>query len=52
MTVYLVHEFSDYGLSDLEYSKVFTSLEKAEEYSESMAEKLGYALDISQIELV
>jgi len=52
MKVYLVHEIEDYGLSNLELSKVFTTLEKAVEYSEECRKTKGWVLDIIELELV
>lgn len=51
MKVYLVYEFIDYGLWDMEKSKIFSTLEKAEAYSNSFVETYGYALDISEMEI-
>jgi len=51
MKVYIVYEFSDYGLWDMENSKVFSTLEKAEAYSNEYRERVGYGLDISEMEV-
>ena len=51
MKVYIVYEFSDYGLWDMKEGKVFSTLEAAEVYSNEYAKKWGYNLDISEWEV-
>ena len=48
MKVYIVYEFSDYGLWDMSEGKVFATLEAAKAYSDEYKKRLGYELDISE----
>jgi hypothetical protein len=48
MKVYIVYEFSDYGLLDMSNGKIFATLEAAKVYSDEYLERVGYGLDISE----
>lgn len=51
MKIYITHEISDYGLSDMSYTKGFISREAAEKYSDKCYEDNGWHLDIMEIEI-
>ena len=46
MIIYLVGEYSDYGLFDMSDAKAFKSYEDAKAYAESL---YGYHLDIIEL---
>jgi hypothetical protein len=49
MNIYITHEISDYGLSDLSNTKAFISREFAKEYCDKCYEDYGWHLDIMEI---
>jgi hypothetical protein len=51
MKIYITHEISDYGLSDMTYTKAFTTRAAAEEYSDKAYEDNGFHLDIMEIDI-
>ncbi len=51
MKIYIIHEISDYGLSDMTNTKAFTTREAAEEYSDKAYEDNGFHLDIMEIDI-
>ena len=51
MTVYITYEFSDYGLWDMSNTKVFTTREAAEAYSDKCYEDKGLYLDVTEFEV-
>jgi hypothetical protein len=48
MKVYMTYEFSDYGLWDTRWSKIFYKLEDAEAYCEMFKETHGWYCDICE----
>jgi hypothetical protein len=48
MIIYLVGEYSDYGLFDMSEAKVFSSYEDAKAYAESHS---GYHLDVIEFKV-
>ena len=51
MKIYITHEISDYGLSDMSNTKAFTTREAAESWSDKCVEDGGWHLDIMEIEV-
>jgi hypothetical protein len=47
----ITHEISDYGLSDMTYTKAFTTREAAEAWSDKAYEDNGFHLDIMEIDI-
>ena len=50
-TVYIVCEYSDYGLIDMSEARAFDTLEAAEAVAGAAIETKGYRLDVIALEI-